>query len=970
MAQTGTTSLVSIGVDGKLKYTPDAKGNIIPDYSAVGYRNGDVDLPNVAVVRTISPVAGDNTSHIQNAINAIASLPLDANGLRGTLLLKAGTYNINNTINIRSSGIVIRGEGNATVLMATRTSQYNLLNISGSGGASPVASTSKKIQGAYIPVGTKTITLLAGHGFAPGDDVMLQRKPNQAWINMLGMNVLSKIPCDNGGCNTDWTPGEYTINYLRKVTAVNGNTITLDAPTMDVIDSKYAEGFLMKYTWNGKIEKVGVENLYIDSKYTNTNDENHGWHAVSFSNAKNCWVNKIEVHHFGYAAVTVNASAAWCSILNSKNIDPISQTIGGRKYSFNINGQRNLVKNCSTNGGRHDYVTGAQTAGPNAFVNCNAINQKADIGPHHRWGTGVLFDNIKGNFEQNAQNRLGYGTGHGWSGAQITYWNCTSPTFRIHSPPNHFNWAIGCKGNVTSSGNQYTGSPCISQSTGNFIAGIQYLYERQLADRLGSNVINLPPAVSIAAPQNGVSFIAPANIEIRANATDADGGISKVDFYNGNTLLGSDASAPYSFVWAGVTTGSYTLTTKAFDNKGAATTSSAINVNVTLPTPTCLPVSSSSDDGNVAANVLDNNLTTRWSASGDGQSIQFCLETLQSVYGVKIAFYNGNMRQSIFDVQLSQDGTNWVNVLSNVRSNGKSNDLETFLFSTQMIKYIKIIGRGNTINLWNSYTEVKILTGTPPVNMAPSVLLTSPTSSTFNAPATIVLSANATDSDGTISKVEFFNGNTLLNSDNTSPYSYSWNNVAAGTYTIKAIATDNLGATTTSNTTTIVVNQLTSNSCSTTPQYKENSGYTPGSLVQNFGAKYQCKPYPYSGWCNGAAWAYEPGLGSYWTDAWTLVGPCSSARLSTGSASTEPVINNTPNPFAVSTSIEVSTETGNISVKVYNKEGQLVHTVFEGYVNEGTHQFAFDGSGLQADIYFIKYKTSNDVITRKIIKTE
>jgi hypothetical protein len=1195
IAQTGTTTLVSVGADGKLKYTPDAKGNIIPDFSAVGYRNGDVDIPNVAIVRTINSVAGDNTANIQNAINAIASLPLDANGIRGALLLKAGIYNINNTINVRSSGIIIRGEGNATVLMATRTSQYNLINISGSGGATPVTSTSKKIQGAYIPVGTKTFTLLSGHGFVSGDDIMLQRKPNQAWINMLGMNVLSQIPCDNGGCNTDWTPGEYTINYLRKITSVNGNNITLDAPTVDVIDSKYAEGFLMKYTWNGKIEKVGVENLYIDSKYTNSNDENHGWHAVSFSNAKNCWVNKIEVHHFGYAAVTVNESAAWCSILNSKNIDPISQTIGGRKYSFNINGQRNLIKNCSTNGGRHDYVTGAQTAGPNTFVNCTAANQKADIGPHHRWGTGVLFDNIKGNFEQNAQNRLGYGTGHGWSGAQIMYWNCTSPTFRIHSPPNHFNWAIGCKGNVTSSGNQYTGSPCISQSTGNFIAGIQFLYERQLADRLGPIVINLPPTVSISSPQNGASFIAPASIEIRANATDADGVVSKVDFYNGSTLLGSDATAPYSFVWAGVATGSYSVTTKAFDNSGAITTSTVVNVSVTPPTPTCLPVSSSSDDGNIAANVLDNNLNTRWSASGDGQSIQFCLETIQNAYGVKIAFYNGNIRQSIFDVQLSQDGTNWSNVLSNVRSSGVSNELETFSFPTQMVKYlkivghgnsvntwnsytevkiqtdttpinqhpvvsitspittsffapaninlaanatdpdgtvtkvefyngttllfsditspynyswnnvaignysitakatdnlgavttsdiiniqvtqplpvcspassssddgniatnvldnsldtrwsssgdgqwiqfcmnniqnvngikiafyngnvrqsifdvqlsqdgvnwtnaltnvrssgisneletfsfpsqlakyVKIIGHGNTVNLWNSYTEVNILSGSSPLNQAPAVSLTSPITTTFNAPATIVLSANATDTDGTISKVEFFNGNSLLFVDNTLPYSYSWNNVAAGTYIIKAIATDNLGATATSTTSTIVVNQVTSNPCSTTPLYKENSGYAPGSTVQNFGAKYQCKPYPYSGWCNGSAWAYEPGVGSYWADAWILVGSCSSARISAGATSNEHVINNAPNPFTASTTIEVATEAGEVSVKVYNKAGQLVQTIFEGIQNDGTHQFTFDASGLPADIYIIKYTTANDVITRKIIKTE
>jgi len=46
---------------------------------------------------------------------------------------------------------------------------------------------------------------------------------------------------------------------------------------------------------------------------------------------------------------------------------------------------------------------------------------------------------------------------------------------------------------------------------------------------------------------------------------------------------------------------------------------------------------------------------------------------------------------------------------------------------------------------------------------------------------------------------------------------------------------------------------------------------------------YECKPYPYSGWCNGAAWAYAPGTGTYWNDAWILKGSCSGARVSTQS---------------------------------------------------------------------------------------
>ncbi len=78
---------------------------------------------------------------------------------------------------------------------------------------------------------------------------------------------------------------------------------------------------------------------------------------------------------------------------------------------------------------------------------------------------------------------------------------------------------------------------------------------------------------------------------------------------------------------------------------------------------------------------------------------------------------------------------------------------------------------------------------------------------TFTAPASVTLSATAADSDGTISKVEFYNGTTVLGTDTTSPYSFAWSLVPAGTYAVKAIAYDNMGASTTSAMTTITVSQ-------------------------------------------------------------------------------------------------------------------------------------------------------------------
>jgi beta-glucanase (GH16 family) len=86
-----------------------------------------------------------------------------------------------------------------------------------------------------------------------------------------------------------------------------------------------------------------------------------------------------------------------------------------------------------------------------------------------------------------------------------------------------------------------------------------------------------------------------------------------------------------------------------------------------------------------------------------------------------------------------------------------------------------------------------------PTNAAPTISLTSPAAGgTFSAPASLTITANAADSDGTISQVEFYNGSALLATVTGSPYTYNWTGVAAGTYSLTAKAMDNSGAVTTS----------------------------------------------------------------------------------------------------------------------------------------------------------------------------
>jgi YD repeat-containing protein len=91
---------------------------------------------------------------------------------------------------------------------------------------------------------------------------------------------------------------------------------------------------------------------------------------------------------------------------------------------------------------------------------------------------------------------------------------------------------------------------------------------------------NLAPTVSLTSPIGGTTLTALANMTITANANDSDGTISRVDFYQGTTLIGTDTTAPYSIAWNNVTQGAYSITAKATDNSGAATTSGPASITV------------------------------------------------------------------------------------------------------------------------------------------------------------------------------------------------------------------------------------------------------------------------------------------------------------------------------------------------------------------------------------------------------
>jgi len=106
---------------------------------------------------------------------------------------------------------------------------------------------------------------------------------------------------------------------------------------------------------------------------------------------------------------------------------------------------------------------------------------------------------------------------------------------------------------------------------------------------------NSPPAVTLTQPTDGATFTPPATVNLAAAASDADGSVTKVEFFNGAAKLGEDTTAPYSFTWSGVAAGTYTLTARATDDLGATTTSVASRITVSANTPPTANITSPAD---------------------------------------------------------------------------------------------------------------------------------------------------------------------------------------------------------------------------------------------------------------------------------------------------------------------------------------------------------------------------------------
>jgi gliding motility-associated-like protein len=279
---------------------------------------------------------------------------------------------------------------------------------------------------------------------------------------------------------------------------------------------------------------------------------------------------------------------------------------------------------------------------------------------------------------------------------------------------------------------------------------------------------NAAPQVSISSPSNNASFIQGASVTINAAASDSDGSITRVEFFNGTIKLGEDDSAPYSFTWKNSNVGNFSITAKAYDDKGVSTTSTVVNIIFQI--------------ANTAPQIIITSPTHNESIE-HGSTVSITANASDATGSVaKVEFYVGSTK-------LGEDNSGPYTITWNNPTTG-SHAITAKAFDDK--------GVSTTSTVVNIVIHV--------ANTAPQIIITSPThNESMEHGSAVSITANASDATGSVSKVEFYVGSTKLGEDSRGPFTITWNNPAAGSHAITAKAFDDKGLSTISSAITFVI---------------------------------------------------------------------------------------------------------------------------------------------------------------------
>jgi hypothetical protein len=522
--------------------------------------------------------------------------------------------------------------------------------------------------------------------------------------------------------------------------------------------------------------------------------------------------------------------------------------------------------------------------------------------------------------------------------SKVEFYNGTTLLGTDATTPFTYNWTSVAVGNYNIIAKAYDNTNAMTMSTA-------------IAIQVNAPANQLP-VVSLTAPTNNAVYTSPASISITANASDADGTISKVEFYSGATLLGTDATTPFTYTWTNVTAGSYSITAKAYDNTNSAATSNAITIQVNAPANQ-LPIISITAPSNNASYTAPASVSISANANDADGTIS------------KVEFYNGT-------TLLNSDATapysyNWTNVA-----------VGTYNITAKAY---------DNVNALTTSTAIAIQVNAP-ANQLPTVSITSPANSaTFTAPANVTITANANDADGSISKVEFYNGTSLLGSATMAPYSYLWTNVSGGDYTITAKAYDNTNSATTSASNSIHVNATVNQSPTVSVTVSSNKTVAPANvtIIANASDDGQIKKVEfYNGTTLLATVSNAPytytwnniGEGTYSITAKVYDDANVSTTSNPVSFSVDPAVPTSltnaanalglivaPSPFQSTTKISIRGTEKIQSIVIYNTSGIQV-----GHLVDLDSSELVVGDDLADGMYLVQVTTSAGMATMKVVK--
>ncbi|WDF69075.1 DUF6298 domain-containing protein [Sphingobacterium oryzagri] len=471
-------SPISLQKEGKLSYAADDQGNRIPDFSYAGYAGGDQAIPDVPVQIVVPLKAGDASLRIQRAVDYVSQLPINKHGFRGAVLLQAGTYTIGTAIKIAHSGVVIRGAGftaGGTTLHGEGVDRAAMIQIKGTDNR--LYSNQQEIIDQYVPVNAFSFAVNDASGFSVGDLLQIVRPSTEEWIKALGTDHFG-----GGITSLGWKPNQRNVTWHRRIVAIKGNTLHFDAPITTALDKAYGVSTVKKCVWTGRIEQVGIENIALESAVdpSNAKDEDHRWMGITVEHATNVWLRRLQFKHFAGSAVYALPTASKLTLEDCLSLAPVSEIGGQRRYTFYTKGEQTLFQRLYAENGYHDFAVGYLAAGPNVFVQCQAVEPYSFSGAIDSWSSGSLFDIVDIDGQAlSLKNRGQDGQGAGWTAANSVLWQCSAALVECFQPPTAQNWAFGIWA-------QFQGDGFWDQSNEHIRP--RSLYYAQLADRLGDKV--------------------------------------------------------------------------------------------------------------------------------------------------------------------------------------------------------------------------------------------------------------------------------------------------------------------------------------------------------------------------------------------------------------------------------------------------------------------------------------------------